>query len=102
MDSRPENTPSPELSQPVRSLEELDEVEDHHPDPPDEPKDRVIRLTFNIDIAQATLEETQDLAADFENAGDEIILAWKEGRLPKDCAVFGLVPDSCETFIEKI
>lgn len=77
------------------------EAQDHHPEPPDDPKDRVIRLTFNFDIAQVTLEEAQDLAAELENAGCEIKAAWEDGRLPKGCDVFSLVPDSCEVFIEK-
>ena len=85
----------------VRSLEELGETEDHHPDPPDEkPKDRVIRLTFNFDVTQATFLEAQSLAADLQNAGDDIATAWIEGRLPEGCEVFGISPASCETFIE--
>ena len=86
----------------VRSLEGLEELEDHHPMPPDEPKDRVARLIINIDLAQINLEEAQGLAADLENAGEEIVLAWKEGRLPKGCDVFGIVPDSCDIFVEEI
>jgi len=103
MDSQPaRKNPSSELSQPIRSLEALGEVEDHHPDPPDEPKDRTIKLVFNIGLNQVTLEEAQDLAADLQNAGDEIMLAWKEGRLPEGCDVFGIFPASCEVFIEEI
>jgi len=102
MNSQPtKKNPPFDSSNSIRSLEALGEVEDHHPDPPDEPKDRTIRLVFNFGIDQATLEETQGLAADLENAGEEIVRAWKEGRAPEGCEVFGLTPVSCETFIEE-
>lgn len=83
----------------VRSLEELGEVEDHHPDPLDEPKFRTIRLVFNIGLDEVILEHAENLAADFQNAGDAILKAYKEGLLPEDCTVLGVAPDSVETFV---